>query len=1245
MYLSRVELHGFKSFADKTSFDLDRGITAILGPNGCGKSNVVDAIKWVLGESSAKNLRGSNMQDVIFAGSEGRRPTGMAEVSLFFNNEDGTLPIEYNEVCVTRRLYRSGESEYFINKQACRRRDIRDLFLDTGVGMSAYSFIEQGRVEALLQAKPAERRLVLEEAAGISKYKQRRKETLARLERTNQYLFRVNDIVEELDKNIRRVSRQAQSARRWQQLKGELDGLRTLHYTRSYNDQLVRLDEIERERSEIEQLFSREAAAQAQATEEITALTTQEMDLAEKVEGSEREFREIQNELNQVQIELAAAASRRESLTGEGAEAQRRAEQLRERLAQVAGLQEQAGLELEEARADYQRHNDALGGQDGERSQMQVALDETERRIEALRNEVLGISQRRSELRAQQVRSESRLAGLRERLQQLLARAGGIGAQEAELNAEIAGLRARLSQTAERIGTLNGQISAAKDEERGLREEATATERRAGEINARISAKESRRATLQDLENELDGAFAGVKAALQGKQQNDPQCAEIEGMVADLITVPQEYALAIETVLGGQAQDIIVRTARGAQQCIQYLKNNRAGRATFLPLDNIRARGPLAENLLKLPGVVGEAFELVDFADKYQPAMEYLLNGVLIVNDLNVARELSAGAARGVRIVTLDGDIINPHGAMTGGQGKQQRGGLISRKAEKDALVGEIEGLRRDLAEAGQRQAQLLEKARGLAAGNPQIEQELSEALKLGRELETAVSVKESQARRVTEDRVNFDTERAGLETEIAALESGAEDFGLEAQIIDEDERSAQHGLEAALAQQRQARAELEKLGEALAGVREKRAAAQSLLNELERRLDSLRRDRQEREEELQRCLQTAERAGFGCAEIVARVEELTGRERILLERRDTAQTGDVGDRERLKEIRETLEQLRNQEKSSQRRMNEVTAALNELKIRQSEVSLKMENISEKAQAELAITDLRERAVEFARKAEPVISAVTGEEMVREDAQEEKGILRTADGTPVTCLSGEQLAGHIRETEVKLERLGPVNMCAIDELAELEARAEFLRTEQDDIRSAADNLLEVIERLNDECNKRFEQTFVAVREHFQEMFRFLFGGGRADLVMEEPEAGQDKLDAGINIIARPPGKEPKSISLLSGGEKALCAVALLFAIFRSKPSPFCILDEVDGPLDESNIDRFMSAVRNFTDETQFILISHSKRTMSMTDTIYGVTQQQPGVSTKYSLRFKDASRKIAGGAPEESFAEAEAKLA
>lgn len=1227
MHLSKVELCGFKSFADRTSFDLDRGITAILGPNGCGKSNVVDAIKWVLGESSAKNLRGSQMLDVIFAGSEGRKAMGMAEVSLYFNNEDGTLPIEYNEVCVTRRLFRSGESEYQINQQPCRKRDIRDLFLDTGVGMSAYSFIEQGRVEALLQAKPAERRLVLEEAAGISKYKQRRKETLARLDRTNQYLQRVNDIVDELEKNIKRVSRQAQSARRWQQLRKELDDTRRLHYTRSYKDQLEKLEELRNQKAEVEKLYSDEAASQAQATQLITELTNQEMDLAQKVEESEKGFRELQEQLNQVQIELATASERRENLASEKADAEARSVHLRERLSQVEAQKEEAARELESVRAEYEKYNTQLSGQDGRRGELQTALDTAEKRIEELRESLLKINERRNEIRSEEVRCESRQAGLQERLAELSQREGNIGEQESTLRAGVEKLQAELQALGDKAAELNEKITAARNAETESKEKAAQILQRLAEFDSRISAKDSRRQTLQDLENEFDGAYAGVKAALKAKENGNSSCREIVGMVADLITVPQEYAIAIETALGGQAQDVVVETARGAQDAIRYLKDNRAGRATFLPLDRIRPRQPLEEKLLNLPGVVGEAFDLVDFNDANIKAVEYLLNGILIAEDLTVARELSGGAARGVRIVTLDGEVISPHGAMTGGQGKQQRGGLIARKAEKDALVAEIEELQQQRNQMELQRESMLAQSQQALAGLPEVEAELTGALQQGREKEKELSVQQSQLDRVAQDKAGFDAERENFQSQLAGL--NIEGFKAEKEELDLQEQISQEDLQVSLQKQREARVELDSLGESLAGVREQRAQAYSRVNELERRGSELEASIAEWREELSGCEATLARSASDRENIQQRLAELKKQEEELLNQRDSVYSGDVGDREKLKELREQLENCRNQERSSQRRMNETTEAINNLRIKENEIQLKMENISEKALVELEIENLEELAREFAKEHAPVISPITGEEIVK-DPEEDENVLRTSDGTPVLCLTGEQLAGYIREIEVKIERIGPVNMCAIDELAELEARSEFLRSEQQDIEEAANNLLEVIDRLNNECTKRFTETFEAVRDNFQEMFRYLFGGGRADLVLEVPEEGQDALDSGIEIIARPPGKEPKSISLLSGGEKALCAVALLFAIFRTKPSPFCILDEVDGPLDESNIDRFMNAVRNFTDETQFILISHSKRTMSMTDTIYGVTQQHPGVSTKYSLRFRDASRRVTG---------------
>ena len=1228
MYLSRVELAGFKSFADKTVFDLDQGITAILGPNGCGKSNVVDAIKWVLGESSAKNLRGSQMQDVIFAGSEGRKPLGLAEVTLYFNNDDGALSIDYNEVSITRKLFRSGESEYQINKQQCRKRDIRDLFLDTGVGMSAYSFIEQGRVEALLQAKPAERRLVIEEAAGISKYKLRRKESLARLDRTNQYLFRVNDIVEEIEKNIRKVSRQAASARRWQKLTNDLQDVKKLYYTRAFKEELDKLDGLNSQKSEIEELYAKETAREAETTQAITKFTEDELALNKKVEESEKDFRAVQEELAGIQVELARNTQRRESLANESQGAQDRVVHLENILESTVNDKSEMESELESVRSRLEEFNKTFSNQDESKSQLQRRFDELENLIASLRKDVLSLTDRKNNINSREVRAQSKAEGLRERLQSLVAKQGKSAGESESMEGNVSRLKNELDALGEKSSGLTSSIEDKKKEEREFASKVQSSEKEISILTAELSAKESRKNTLQDLENEFDGAFGGVRAVLKAQQEGRGECGEVEGMIADLITVAPEYATAIETILGGQAQDIVVRSARGAQECIEYLKRNRAGRATFLPLDRIKARRPLKEEILRARGVVGEAFDLVDFKDMYQPAMEYLLNGVLIAENLDYARELSRSSARGVRIVTLAGEVINPHGAMTGGDGKQKRGGLIARKAEKDALVVEIEEIRERIIGLNQDSQMAAGRVAALKAEYGGLEVELAEILRTGQELERELSVRESEYKRLQSDFASFQEDKSEIDSELAGIASELEGLTSEESELKLEEVRLEQELASAIDNQHNTRREMDSAGESLAQVREERATLQSKVEELVRVLASHDEVRFEREKELERCRAIVSNGARELDELLVNIEKFKGVEEELLYKRDNSKRSDIADREKLSAIRIEIENLRGIERASQKRVNEAVQAINEFKIRENEIALRMENISDKARRELQIENLDELVEKFVEDITPSFSAVTGEEIIDEEAEAKK--LCTSDGTPFDLLTNKQISEYVDNLVRSIEKIGPVNMCAIEELAELEARAEFLKSEQGDIEDAASNLKETIEKLNSECYKRFEDTFNAVRENFQEMFQYLFGGGRADLILEEPLEGQDKLDAGIDIIARPPGKEPKSISLLSGGEKALCAVGLLFAIFRSKPSPFCILDEVDGPLDESNIDRFMNAVRKFTDETQFIIISHSKRTMSKADTIYGVTQQQLGVSTKYSLRFRDASQRVIG---------------
>ncbi len=1214
MHLTKVELLGFKSFADKTVFDFDRGITAILGPNGCGKSNVVDAIKWVLGETRPTALRGKEMQDVIFAGSERRKPVGLAEVNLYFDNAAGTLPVAYNEVCITRRLYRSGESEYLINKQPCRKRDIRDLFLDTGVGTSAYSVIEQGKVEELLQAKPADRRAIFEEAAGISKFKQRRKETLARLERTEQYLHRVNDVVEEVEKQIRSKTRQASAARRYQRLKEDLDLLKTVHYARDCQALQAKLRERQRQMDELAELFTRESVAQSEAARQAAGLTSQEMDLDQALERHDQALLELQETLGRIQREIGTAGTRLESLAEEKTAACARVEFLEARLEAMAREDAEDEAERHAAAAELTTMQERLAAEDARRSGLQYALDGVAQRIEETRAALLALGEERSQAQQARTRAESDAEALAARQAEHRERSAANAARDAELDTEQRRLETARAEAEAETAARRDELETARAAERDRLAEAESLNEKLNAVQAELSAKTSRLATLQDLEKNLAGAYAGVKAVMSAQREGRGECAAVRGMVADLLRVPAELALAIETALGAHAQDIVVADADGAQRCVDYLKTHRAGRATFLPLDTIRPRRPLEPQ--QKAGGLGEAIDLVDFDAEYRPALEYLLHGTLIAETLQDARRLSTTSARGVRIVTREGEVIDPRGAITGGHGAGVKGGLITRKAEMESLEKATETLRGDLEQLGRERRRALDAAAQARANGEALDRVIETKEHDTAKLATALSVCESERQRLDEERAARAREAETMREAAAAIAARQEEAEALLAGMRDRQEEAEDRLAKQLQEQSATRTALDVINERTADLREKRANLQAQAEDFARRLAQRVRDREERAQELAQLRERGERARSETAALEERLQTAQAEEREALEKRDRARAEGVTMREQLAGVRERLEEQRQAERACQKRLGEIQEGQHELQLAVNQARMRLETLSERAREELGIEDLSAAAGKLLAEDEPARDEP--DEEAHEDPRQ---------------LAPAALAERIEEVQGKIGRIGPVNLCAIEELAELEARVEFLRSEQEDIQTAAQDLMDLIERLNTECATRFEATFDAVRENFQELFRMLFGGGKADLILEAPENG-DALDAGIEIIARPPGKEPKSISLLSGGEKALCTVALLFAIFRSKPSPFCILDEVDGPLDESNIDRFMNAVRDFSQETQFILISHAKRTMGMTDAIYGVTQDEPGISTKYSLRFTDAYERVEDGEAE-----------
>ena len=1216
MRLKSVELFGFKSFPDRTVIEFGQGITAILGPNGCGKSNVVDAIKWVLGEKSAKNLRGEEMLDVIFSGCAARSPSGMAEVKLNFDNTDGLLPLPYNEICVGRRLYRSRESEYFINNNRCRLKDVRDLFLDTGVGSSAYSVIEQGRVEALLHAKPADRRAVFEEAAGIAKFKVKRKEILSRLERTEQILLRVNDRVEEKERQIKKVAAQAANARRHRRLSEMRDGARNHLYRRQFAEQCALLRTLAKQRQALESELDREEKTLTDLNAEFTRLSREETELSANRDAVVEATAKTQEELSGIQLEQTNARNRVEALTGEITRGNERRAELAARLERLVAQESETRSLLDEARTLAATLEERFNNQDRDRQTLMQAAAEAEHETTDLRNRAIDLNRQRQEWSSEAARLEASEHSASQRLAEIDARLMKIAQEESILGQSISSLDEEYREAAAGFGAAADRLEAVRAQ---IRDNAGTVERLQHEERAcesERSAKASRKATLEDLENSFDGAYEGVKNILTAARDNQYDFRGVIGMALDLMTVPQDLALAVETILGASAQDVVVETARDAQSAIEYLKRNRLGRATFLPLDRIQPRRRMVQSLRHIPGVIGEAVELVSFDRRHQAVMEYLLAGVLVVDNLDLARELAGREARGVKIVTLEGDVVSPSGAMTGGHGRQRRAGLVQRKAELDALVGELAACERRLAETSRLRSEASGTTARLTAEASELERSMAEAGRAEAGLKQNLAVRRSEMERILRDRLESENERAA----IAENDGGRrEELGSLRQQLAKAEIEMAH-LESDLAakseEQRRTRESIDSLGQEFAALSGERSAALSRVRELESKIEENVREQTSCREELDRPGLSNAEAESEIARHRQRLDELDRLEEELLRRRDESKTTGLELTERLADCRARSEALRQRERECQTQIGRVREGMSLVDRQNAECEMRIENVREKARVELQL----ELEVPQVIAGESLGIAGDGGLMAPSEQAEPEQVSE-ADAE-WAAMSDAELQAKVEELSQKIRNIGSVNLEAIDELAELEAGAEFLRSHKEEQEEAVESMRSAIEHLNMESSTRFQETFAAVRTSFQQMFTRLFGGGKADLVLEEvTEPGADPLDAGIDISAQPPGKEPKSISLLSGGEKALCAVALLFALFRSKPSPFCILDEVDGPLDESNIDRFMQQVKDFTDETQFIIITHSQRTMGMTDEIWGVTQKVPGISTLTSLKF------------------------
>jgi len=1183
MFLKRLECYGFKSFADRTSFDFEKGVTALVGPNGCGKSNVVDAIRWVLGEQSAKSLRGSEMTDVIFNGTASRRPLGYAEVFLHFDNAGRILPVDFEEVVVGRRLYRTGESEYSINKRPCRLRDVREMFMDTGVGAGAYSIIEQGRVDALLQANAKERRALFEDAAGISKYKARKLTALRRLDRVDANLLRVADVVAEVERQLRSIQRQAAKARRYQRLDGELRTKRVALFIADWRELAARRAEVGEELARAAETAASLGAALERVESEILEAETYAVAAERECGDAERRRAGARQELVRLEGEIAAAEEMARALDAEAESAEAEAAEDRRR-AEASETERATALE---AAAELARRIEAADGVLAGRESALVRAREEARalagEIEEMRTRAIDLLRRRAGLESQVARIAAEADAIRSRVERVRERLGVLASRAGEVAAESESATIRLAESEARGREVGDAVRLAREEENAAAGEIAALDERAGRLRAERERSRSRLDLLEDLEQRMEGLSVGVKGLLSRMRAGHPELAGLRGIVADLVQVDERYEVAIENALGARAQNVVAATTRDTRDAIELLKRESLGRVTFLPADRMRPTGWIRPEALLEEGVVGRAVDLVSFDEENRPVLEHLLATVLVVDSLATAIRVSRGSASAARIVTLEGELLFPGGAMTGGRYRRPMPGLIGRKGEIERLRGSLGTLEIELASLGRERvaseggrARAREEAERLVAEYTAL---TAETVRLG-EVRDAL---EREGARVAEERALAvsELEHAERDASAAAGRLEAERARCKELAVDEEglggEVAAREGRLAALRGEiSEITTECSRLRAESARLREDHAR----MTESESRLATLIAERASATElHARRAADARRRAGESRVRVASlreRVDEaVRGEAELEAEARRLA-----GAREA---VRASLEEARTKSRELRDRVRAAEREKSEIEMKRQEIALRLEALEVRA----------------------------GEEAGASLAEAAAGAPEVQDL--------EALRAEIEDIDRKLRSLGSVNLAAIQDEEALKERRATLTTQRADLERARDKLREAIRMINRISRERFLATFEAVATEFTAMFRKLFGGGRAEVRLAE---GEDVLEAGIEIVARPPGKQLRTLSLLSGGEKVLTTISLLFAVFKAKPSPFCLLDEVDAPLDEANVDRFMLVVKEFIERSQFLLITHNKRTMSLADAIYGVTMQESGVSRKIAVKIE-----------------------
>lgn len=1173
MYLKEIEIQGFKSFADKTKVVFDQGVTAVVGPNGSGKSNITESLRWALGESSVKSLRGGKMPDVIFAGTESRKPLNYASVVVTLDNHDGFIKDAGQEIRVERHIYRSGDSEYKIDGKKVRLRDIHDLFLDTGLGRDSFSIISQGKVEEIFNSKPEERRAIFEEAAGVLKYKTRRKETESKLQQTQDNLDRLEDIIYELDNQIKPLEKQAENARKFLDLEGQRKAIYLDVLVAQIKENKAELESTEEELTQVQELLMSYYQKREKLEEENQTLKKQRQDLQAEMAKDQGSLMDLTSLISDLERKLALSKLESEQVALNQQETQARLAALEDKRNSLSKEKSDKESSLALLEGNLVQNNQKLNRLEAE---LLAFSDDPDQMIELLRERFVALLQEEADVSNQLTRIENELENSRQLSQKQAD-------QLEKLKEQLAIAKEKASQQKEELETAKEQVqklladyqAIAKEQE----EQKTSYQAQQSQLFDRLDNLKNKQARAQSLENILrnhSNFYAGVKSVLQEKDR----LGGIIGAVSEHLTFDMHYQTALEIALGASSQHIIVEDEESATKAIDFLKRNRAGRATFLPLTTIKARTISSQNqdaIAVSPGFLGMADELVTFDTRLEAIFKNLLATTAIFDTVEHARAAARQVRYQVRMVTLDGTELRTGGSYAGGANRQNNSIFIKPEleqlqkeiAEEEASLGSEEATLKTLQDQMARLSELLEaiksqgeqariQEQGLSLAYQQTSQQVEE-------LETLWKLQEEELDRLSDGDWQADKEKC--QDRLATIASDKQNLEAEIEEIKSNKNAIQEryqNLQEELAQARLLKTELQ-------GQKRYEVAD---IERLGKELDNLNIEQEEIQRMLQEKVDNLEKVD---TELLSQQAEESKTQKTNLQQGLIRKQFELDDIEgQLDDIASHLDQARQQNEEWIRKQTRAEA-------KKEKVSERLRHLQNQLtdQYQISYTEALEKAHELEN-------------------------LNLAEQ-------------EVQDLEKAIRSLGPVNLEAIDQYEEVHNRLDFLNSQRDDILSAKNLLLETITEMNDEVKERFKSTFEVIRESFKVTFKQMFGGGQADLILTEG----DLLTAGVEISVQPPGKKIQSLNLMSGGEKALSALALLFSIIRVKTIPFVILDEVEAALDEANVKRFGDYLNRFDKDSQFIVVTHRKGTMAAADSIYGVTMQESGVSKIVSVKLKD----------------------